>query len=236
VGSCQFVFYNAMLPGYPDQLVYILGLAAVLYARTAGARLVLFGAALLAHEALALVVFLPLVLFRFPPRELALHLGLIALYGASWLVGQGGNLAAAIAAQTTSGEQRPAALLLARPALVPLAALVALKWLWLSLGATLVHAARNGEARAAGYLALAALLPLATAPFGLDLSRLFAANVIAALLGLAGFARIASPRAFTALIAANLLTPSFYVGLNTGPIASGGLYGLVLGRFFEHFS
>jgi hypothetical protein len=230
------VFYNYMLPGYPDQLVYILGLVAVLTARTAAARLVLLGAALLAHEALAVVVFLPLILFRFPPRELALHGSLIALYGVSWLAGQGGDLAAAVAAQTTNGEQRPAALLLARPALVPLAALVALKWLWLSLGATLVHALRSGDMRTAAYLACAALLPLATAPFGLDLSRLFAANVIAALLGLAGFARIASPRAFTALIVANLLTPSFYVGLNTGGIASSGLYGLVVSRFFDQLS
>lgn len=236
VGSCQFVFYNYILPGYPDQLVYIFGLVAVLYARSAAARLVLLGAALLAHEALALAVFLPLILFRFPPRELARHGALIALYAVAWLAGQGGNLLAAVTAQTTSGANSPAALLLARPELVPLAALVTLKFLWLSLGATMRAEYRSGNMRALGYLAFAAALPLASAPVALDLSRLFAAGFIAGLLGLAGFARLAPPAWFRALVVANLVAPSFYVGLNIGGIASDGLYGLVVGRFFERIS
>ena len=48
--------------------------------RTAAARLALLGAGLLAHEAIAVAVFLPLILFRFPPRELALHGALICAF------------------------------------------------------------------------------------------------------------------------------------------------------------
>lgn len=106
IASSAFIIFNFQYPGYPDPLVLMLVLAAVLAEIDLEGLLFVIVLALLAHEALALALFLPLA--PLVPRRVWPVLALpFAIYGLLWLTDFGFDVVAGWTAQALSGAFRP---------------------------------------------------------------------------------------------------------------------------------
>lgn len=226
--TCGWVFYLKQFPGYPDGGVYCLLMVLLLVPLSAYGRAACVALMLSAHDALPVFAALPLILFVFPRRDRLIALAVIALYFGLWLANFGFDVRAALAAQTAFDGSNTLGFLRTRPWAVPLGCYAAYKALWLVAGLALIDLARRGRLRDALAMAAILLFPLLQVVIAVDISRLVGAGFLAVLMALAHIRPRLSDRAFSIILAINLLLPSFYVATNAPVGYPRGLYQLYL--------
>ena len=230
--TSQFVFFAFLSPGYVEPLGFALLLVPWIAPTQSEERLACWALVLSCHEALA-VALLPLLIVLEGRDRLPL-LALLALYGLLLMLSFGFDLGAILRVQTQLKEGSSWDFFRSAGGWLALAIFAAHKLLWLAIGGALVDARHARRARA--FVAVAALLPLLTLPIAVDGSRMVGFGFLGVLAALELFARHASRRVLVALAALNLLIPSFYVGLNTGPRLEPGLYRSAVGLFLPRAS
>lgn len=208
--TASFAFHNVQYPGYPDPLVLIIALA------LAGVRLPVRGIqvltilALLTHEALAVVVLGPILLWLPRRQWLAVALPFL-LYGLLWAADYAGDVGAGWHAQVDYAGHSGPQLLLSRPLTEVLGMLVANKLLWLLVaGHGIAVWRRSGAADAVRVLAPAAAALLVCVP-SYDTSRMAGVGFMTLLLAFAGQADRLKTVAGQGVLIVNLLLPSVYV-------------------------
>ena len=231
LSTTGFWVFQFQLPGYVEPFAFALLLVVALTPTTEGSRLAAVSVCLATHEAM-LFVLIPIAIFIFSKRELIYAAVAHGLYGLLWLVTSAFSLSEVFDAHSV--EDKPVfEFLLRRPGLALLGVFFAYKLLWVPIVAVVVRQFRNGRLRQGIALTAFLALPLLLVPIAVDTSRMVAFGSIGALLALSVAARTGMMRRtwFWVLVGANILVPSYYVGLNTGAALHRGLYQMLLVRF-----
>ena len=210
LATTSFVIFNFQYPGYPDPLVLVLLLVTLSIELDAEGLALVVVLALLAHEALAVALFLPL-LPSLPRRAWPAVLLPCAIYGLFWLADFGFDPVAGWSRQVhfhgTSGPDE----LLRRPLIVLLGIAAAGKLVWLAVGDQLRYVAREYGAAALGRLAAPLVAMLAICAVSYDTSRIAEVGAATLLLAWSGCVRRWPRRMTVAVAIANLVLPSVYV-------------------------
>lgn len=225
------IFVSAyQVPGYPDIAIFLLGLIALMdyehlrhFSRTQAAC---FALALMAHEAGAVIVFLPLCLFVFGWRSWSSNLVLFAMYVLALLSNFSFHVTDVVHAQTMVGEISAHDYFWRSPRTVAWAALLAFKLFWILVPIGLYYQFKSRPAYA-WFVLTGFGLALASTYIAVDYSRLVGFATIPFLLCLVQASRHLSSRTLQAISICNLVIPSFYLGANTGLVPFYGLYYLV---------
>jgi hypothetical protein len=210
LATASFVIFNFQYPGYPDPLVLALLLIALSVELDAEGLALVTLLALLAHEALAVALFLPL-LPSLPRRAWPAVLLPVAIYGLFWLADFGFDPVAGWDRQIHfHGLSGPEALA-QRPLIVLIGIAAAAKLVWLAVGDQLVYIARQYGVAALARLAAPLAAMLAICAVSYDTSRMGEVGVVTLLLAWSGCARRWPRWAIMALAVGNLVVPSVYV-------------------------
>ena len=209
LGTCSFVFHNFQYPGYPDALVISLALIALIVELPPRGRAVLTVLALLAHETLAVAIFVPLSL-RFPWRDRFAMASVMLLYLGLW----GAESSISGLAMTRQinyyGHSGPELLTL-RPDAVAFGLLISFKLVWGAIAIDLWRRLRGSDLSSA----LVETAPLAAAcgvcALSYDTSRMAEVAFLTALVALARLWPTLPQRTRRVLVVAQLLAPSLYV-------------------------
>lgn len=210
LAGSAFVVHQFQYPGYPDVLVLILAWCFLLTEAGAHGRLVLATLALLAHEALAVAVVGPLLLYL-PPRERWGLAALAWLYGVFWAANFGFNPLAGWGLQVNYLGHSGPALLLARPWVVLAGIAVAFKLLWLPLLVYLGQRWRQEGLRAVGPAAAPLLAALVLCVVSYDTSRMAGMGFVTLLIALVALWHRLGRWPRLALFVLNLAIPSVYI-------------------------
>jgi len=210
LAGSSFIIFNFQYVGYPDPLVLLLVLCALLAELELETLLFLVVLALLTHEALATALFLPLLCFA--PRRLWPVLALpFAIYGVLWIVDFHLDPVAGwtrqIHFQGLSGPEAVAQ----RPLVVLFGILAGYKLLWLVIGDQLAFTALRCRPSALGRLAAPLVGMAAICVLSYDTSRMAEVGFLTLLWSWPGWIARWSTRAVLAVAAANFLIPSVYV-------------------------
>jgi hypothetical protein len=227
LATASFVIFNFQYPGYPDPLVLVLVLVALLVELEVEGLALIVVLALLAHEALAVALFLPL-LPALPRRVWPVVLLPFAIYGVFWLADFGFDPVAGWAEQTHfQGLSGPDALM-RRPLIVLIGIAAAYKLLWVPVGSQLLFVARRHGAGACARLSAPLIGMAVICIVSYDTSRMAEVAFATLLLAWSGCVTRWSRAAVTALAIANLVLPSVYVSpyfeRGLGVMWSPGLY------------
>jgi hypothetical protein len=216
--TSSFVMFNFQLPGYPEQIAFILLLVCSIVPMNAHARVAAFALALSAHE-IAALVFLPAAWFFFPRQERYPLLIVVALYFGAAFVGHAltdFQFIGKIISENTWTKPRQYFLDNSLTALT--GAFFGYKLFWLVVVAALAVALRKNMVHVAIALLVIVTAPLALIAIASDASRIAGFGFFALLIALAVVTAHAAihKRHLTTLAIANLILPSGYVDLHSG--------------------
>ncbi len=175
------------------------------------------------HEAAALSISVPLILFLYPKNERKMHLPIIFLYFSLWLLNFGFDIGKAINAQTILGEKSSFELLAESPGRAAIGVFFAYKFLWLFLFFAGYYAIKKGDINYLLKCLFIIFLPFFQLPLAADTSRLIAFGYLGILALVVYCHKQMNRIIFNALLFLNLLLPSIDVGL-WGFNWPGGLY------------
>jgi hypothetical protein len=228
----SFVIYNFQMPGYPDQLVFIMVLVVAAIPAGKHARLGTVALALATHEA-SILVLLPVVALLFPESERKSAFLVIGMYVFIALAGIGFDLPNLLEAHavTETGADSTLKHVVDHPGLGLLGVLFSLKLLWLLIGLGVGVAIRAREARLAWKALCMIAAPAVLMPVTLDTSRFMGYGLMGLLL-LVQFLSVQGlleRPLVKGIFWLNIAVPSFYVGLNVGIVCAPGVYRLIYG-------
>jgi hypothetical protein len=225
--TSSFVMYNFQMPGYPEQLAFVLILLGSVVPMTSAGRIAIVALALATHEGLVFVL-APLVWFLFPRRERWQALNVIVVYGIIlWIggVAAGSALTESFVYRDESGLTA-LQYLTAKPFLAFAGVLFAYKLFWFIILASVIAALRSHDVKTPMVLSSLVCLPLFTLPLAVDASRLVGWGFLGLLCALfiLHTKGVFSERQLQYISIANLIIPSCYVGLNSGVNLLPGIY------------
>jgi hypothetical protein len=202
------------LPGYPEIAVLLLALIALIEIENDGLftakQLAAFSLALMAHEACAVIMFVPMILFLFG-RKSWIPSGIVTLiYGVAVLTNFSYNISVPLGIQTTVSDIPSTYYFWRSPSNVLIAALFTFKALWVIIVVAIFHLLRN-NLRIACFVLFGIALALASTYIAVDYSRLIGFATIPMIVCFVEARRRISLRIFNTIIAINILIPSFYV-------------------------
>jgi hypothetical protein len=223
-------------PGYPEIAVLLLAIIALIEFENDGVftskQLAAFSLALMAHEACAVIVFAPMILFLFG-RKSWIPTGIVTLiYGVSVLTNFSFNISVPLGVQTTVSDIPATVYFWRSPSTVLIAALFSFKVLWVIIVVALFYMLRNNR-RVAGFVLFGVALALASTYIAVDYTRLVGFATIPLIVCFVEARRKIPLRLLNAIMAVNILTPSFYVGGNCGLLPFRGLYYGVYSLFLK---
>jgi hypothetical protein len=216
--TSSFVMFNFQLPGYPEQIAFILLLVCSIVPMNAHARVGAFALALSAHEVAALV-FIPAAWFFFPRQERYRLLIVVALYFGAAFVGHAltdFQFIGKIISENTWTKPRQYFLDNSLTALT--GAFFGYKLFWLVVVAALVVALRKNMVQVAIALLVIVTAPLVLIAIASDASRIAGFGFFALLIALVVLTAQSpmNKRYLMTLVIANLILPSGYVDLHSG--------------------
>jgi hypothetical protein len=216
--TSSFVMFNFQLPGYPEQIAFILLLVCSIVPMNAHVRVAAFALALSAHEVAALV-FIPAAWFFFPRQERYRLLLVLALYFGAAFVGHALTdfqfLDKIISANTWT---KPRQYFLENPFHALQGIFFGYKFFWLALIAAVACALKNRMFGIAFGISIIVLIPMALIPIASDASRLAGFGFFGMLTALVVLEshNVMSGEQLRKLALANLILPSCYVDLHSG--------------------
>lgn len=230
--TASYVIYNFQMPGYPDQLMFILVLAVTALPMGKQARLGMVALALATHEG-SILVLLPVIAFLFPTRERRAGLIILAMYSLLVLAGIGFDIPNLLEAHaiTETGADSTVRHVVDHPLLGLLGVLFSLKLLWVLVGVGIVAAIKAGETRLVWTAVCMTAVPALMLPVVLDTSRFMGYGFM----GLLVLLQFLFTHGFLdrplvkSILWLNIVVPSFYVGLNVGIVCKPGVYELIYG-------
>ncbi len=230
--TSSFVIFNFEMPGYVDQMMILLALLMAVTPLSSAGILGIVALAMATHE-LSLVIFVPLIMLFASRTERAGIVILMVIYGSLFVLlntawfGAISNVHGSIPPYGKS----PLQFFVEEPGLTALGILASHKLLWLIPLLAIGSAIRANRRQPAFSMAWILAVPLLTLPFAIDTSRLMGWGFAGVLLGLLYFARMDEKflEKLKPLFLFNLVIPSVYVGLNTGPLIFPGLYRILYG-------
>lgn len=230
--TSSFVIFNFEMPGYVDQLMIMLALLMAATPMSSVARLGIVALAMATHE-LSLVIFIPLVMLFGTAIERKGMVILGVVYGSLFLILNAswfGSISTVHSAIPPYGKS-PLQFFIEEPGLIFLGILASHKLLWIFPVIAAWRAFRRGSYWPAVAVLFPLLFPLFTLPFAIDTSRLMGWGFAGVLLALLYLVKREGkmPQYFMPLMLVNLLVPSLYIGLNTGPLIFPGLYKILYG-------
>lgn len=220
--TSSFIMTQIQSPGYTEQLAYVFLLLFFLFPLNSFAKYSIVVFALLSHEIsgglLAVIAF-----FTFSKTE-KIHTAVISvLYGIMWSASFGFNTSALIAARNV-GETSALWWIFHYPWREFLGIVISYKFLWLILFAA-IYSMKSMRTFLLAILFCSFLFTLG----GVDTSRLMGYAFLALLPAFYVVKKysILSDRSLQLFLWLNILTPSFYVGINAGVVSFNGIYQLV---------
>jgi len=225
--TCGAFATSFQLPGYPDIAVVALALVALIELNeerpSENIAMIAFALALMAHEAAAVIVFAPLLLFVVGRRSWRDLLGLGGLYSLFILANFSFSVAAPFQTQVGLGGVSAMERFRQSPSMVIVGALYAFKALWLVVPFGIVPLWRRHWQHGA-FVMCSLCASLAATYIAVDYSRMTGFATIAIVLCFVAIKSVWPPRLLKLVLVANLLIPSFYVVGGEGVIAPRGAY------------
>jgi hypothetical protein len=226
LATCSFAIYQCQSPGYPDVLVFVFFMLVMHQGFSQDAKLSLLLLALVTHET---SLFVGVVLaWRYLERDhrIAYLIGL-GIYGVAWAAAYGFVMPALLTSHNYRGRSGLQWVAL-HPDAELLGIFMAFKAVWLlPIGAALLAACRRWYAEVWFILACVAAGLFMTL-LGLDTSRLvgfgFPGVLVAICVIRQGLSEKVCNRFLSIVLLANLLIPSWCVGLNAWIVVHPGLY------------
>jgi hypothetical protein len=217
-------------PAYPEIGVLLLALIALMEfqrdSRFTLKQVAAFSLALMTHEACAVIVFVPMILFLFGRKAWLSNAAVGLMYATALLANFSFNISAPLSVQTTVSDLPAQQYLLRWPMHAVIGAAFSFKLLWLIVPVGLYLLFKRD--RRLAYFALSGfLLAAASIYVGIDYTRLIAFATIPMIFCFLEFRKNVSVRIFNAVALANLLIPSFFVAGNSGVVKFPGLYLIV---------
>ena len=224
------------VPGYPEIVVFLLAIVALIeFELDRGLtrkQLIAFALALMAHEACAVIIFAPIVLFLFSRRAWPPCIAIATIYGVALLSNFSFDLAVPLRLQATVGELPAHAYFWLSPSTVLLAAAFSFKLLWLLVPAGIYFQFKVKPAYAC-FILCGFALALASTYIAVDYTRLVGFATIPIIFCFIQVRQHLPARLLQAVMALNFLVPSFYVGGNCGLVTCRGLYYLAYKAVFK---
>jgi hypothetical protein len=226
LSTCSFVIFQYQFPGYPDALVYTFFVLVMIPAFTQKSKLCFLLLALVAHET---SLFMGSILAcRYLDLGYRLRfLTALILYGVIWVTAYDFNIRAVFENHHARGMSGIDWVFLA-PRAELLGVFIAFKAIWLLLILAIILAMRYQSYRDAMFIAGCVGVGVLMTFLGVDTSRHMGVAFPGVLVALetirSHMPRQAATRTLSSIFAANLLIPSFYIGLNTGIVLRPGLY------------
>lgn len=235
--TSSYLIHNFQFPGYTEQLFFILLLLAACLPMTRQERLATLALSLATHES-SIFVFIPIVLFCFPRREIVKPLYLVTLYIVMWLAGNGFILIKAAESQNLDGKSA-LQYLLEQPALGLAGLFFSYKLLWIIMLYVVWRLWQQRERSLVVAIVSMILFPTLTiGVLALDTSRLMGMSFFGMLICfsilLNEYYKFSAKNVLFIIAIANIICPSYYVGLNTGFQSYPGLYQLI-SIFSSHY-
>ncbi|MEW5859284.1 MAG: hypothetical protein AB1861_18180 [Cyanobacteriota bacterium] len=230
IATSSYLIFNCQFPGYVDQLFFSLILLPACLPMTRQGRLAILAFALATHEASAFV-FIPIVIFCFPRREVLTALSLVPIYCFIWLAGSGFSLASSVKEHLILENKTALQYLAENPMLGLAGFFFSYKLLWIITLYILWILWRQGEALLVGAIASIIAFPISTMFLIVDTSRNVGYGFFGMLIAFAILIR--EEKVFPGhhilfyIALVNIVVPSCYVGLNTGFQSYPGLYHLI---------
>lgn len=231
IATSSYIIHQFQFPGYTEQFFFILLLLPACIPMTRQGRLGVLTLALATHEA-SMFVFIPMVLFCFPWREIVTALSVIPVYIFFWMAGNGFMLTRTVGGQLTVQEKSGLQYLLENFGMALTGLFFTYKLLWIVLAYVAWLLWRKGESLLAVAMLSFVLFPaILMLPMTVDTSRMLGFGFFGLLIAFSIIIREYQawniPKWIGAIVIANLILPSYYVGLNTGFQSYTGLYKLL---------
>ena len=214
-------------PGYPEIAVLLLGIIALIEFERDGhfsvKQLAAFSLALMAHEACAVIVFAPMIVFLFGRKSWVPN-GIVALiYCLAAFANFSFHIAAPVKNQLMISDTPVSVYFWQSPSTVLLAGAFAFKLFWVIVPIAVYHLLQINR-RVAYFTISGFALAFASTYIAIDYSRLIAFATVPMIVCLVQARKIISPRLFKALVAINIMVPSFAVNGKGGLVTFRGLY------------
>jgi hypothetical protein len=222
------------LPGQPEFFVFLLALIALLMFEDDGKftwkQLAALSLALITHEAAAVIIFAPMIVFLFGRRSWLPCGLLLAVYAATIAANFSFHFGAPVALQTTVSGHSAAYYFRAAPYRVPLGGLSSFKFLWVFFFFALVCLVRT-NLRLVCFMVAGVLIATAATYSAVDYSRVVGFATLPILFATEEAEKRLSRKVFNGILALNLIAPSVLFGAE-GLSPCKGLYLLVYMHLF----
>ncbi len=229
--TSSFVYFNFAFPGYVDGMLVGFVLLLGVVPLDSRSRLGVVALSLCTHE-LSILMLAPLAILFFSKEERIQAFLVFLVYGLLFVLLNIPWMDRLIENHRSFPPYgiSPVQYFSDNPGLLVGGVAIAFKLFWVVPIVAILYAIRNEEVRIAWAIAAVILFPLASLPFALDTSRLMGWSFVALLIGLQYLINtgVLTQRSVRVLAVANLLVPSFYIGLNSGIISQPGLYDVIL--------
>ena len=224
-------------PAYPEIVVLLLALIALMEfqrdSRFTPKQVAAFSLALMTHEACAVIVFVPMILFLFGRKAWLPSAAVGLMYATALLANFSFNISAPFSVQTTVSDVPAQQYFLRSPMHAVIGAAFSFKLLWLIVPIGLYLLFKRD--RRLAYFGLSGfLLAAASVYIGIDYTRLIGFATIPMVLCFLEFRQNFSARVVNTVAAVNLLVPSFFVAGNSGVVMFPGMYRLAYSWLSHH--
>lgn len=225
------IFISAFqFPGYPESVVFLLGMVALMEferdSRLTSKQLVAFSLALMAHEACAVITFVPMFLFIFGRRSWIPASVLVVLYALAVEANYSFDLMRPFRDQASAMGVRAQDYFLRAPWNVVLGGAFSFKLLWLLVPVGLFYGWKTHPGLV-GFVLSGVGFAFAATYIGIDYTRIVGFATIPVLVCFVYAAKRLPRRVMQIVLVLNFMAPSLYVGGATnGPAAFRGLYWL----------
>lgn len=223
--SSGYIFFQFKFPGYVDQLVLILAILTLLIPLSKYGRAACIAIMLSTHETAAFIIAIPLIFLVYPKSERRIFLSVFFLYTFFYLANFGFDIKALISAQiNVTTDKTSFDYFTESPFLLLSGVFFAYKFLWIFVFLAICYLPKAESNKTFITSLTIVFFPFLQLPLGVDTSRLIAFGSLGIFALIVHCHRYMTKRVFNGVLFLNLLFPSLYVGLNTGPIWPGGLY------------
>jgi len=233
--TCGIFASSFEFPGFPEVAVLLLAIIALIAYEEDGmftaTQLAAFSLALMAHEACAIIVFVPMMLALFGRKSWLPSATVVLIYLIMLIANFSFNILIPLDYQARVSDIPAPTFFLRSPAYVLLGAAFSFKLLWLFLPLA-IYLLFKREKKTACFVLLSFAFALASTYIAVDYTRMVGFATVAMMVCFLTAHQRLSPRAFNGILAINLLVPSFYAGSNSGLVTFRSLYYLVYKLIF----
>jgi hypothetical protein len=232
--TCGIFASSFEFPGFPEVAVLLLAIIALIAYEEDGmftaTQLAAFSLALMAHEACAIIIFVPM-LALFGRKSWLPSTTLVLIYLITMMANFSFNILIPIDYQARVSDVPAPTFFLKSPAYVLLGAAFSFKLLWIFLPVA-IYLLFKREKRTACFVLLSFAFALAATYIAVDYTRMVGFATLAMMVCFLIAQQHLPPRVFNAVVALNILIPSFYAGSNSGLVTFRGLYYLAYKLIF----